>query len=232
MIAVVDACYFFRREKISQNIHKIIVPSSVERELLAEDTKDHFYTYKYMIEIRDPTDEYVAMVASKIKDKHFRLSDPDIDIVALTLELQNELSNVWIDPSNIKEIEEVVCLTTDNGIINALKLFNLRNEEQERKEFRLRCYACYSLFKEHVDFCKKCGHNTITRVTVLIDENNNEKVLLKKNFSYKNKTKKLFDERGVELRSMDQREYIQHTTKMNRGRKQKDFNLPSMLGDI
>ncbi|KAF9763616.1 RNA-binding protein NOB1 [Nosema granulosis] len=230
MIAVVDACYFFRREKIDQKITKILIPSSIEREMLAEETKDHFYTYKYMIEIRDPTDEFTNFVRNKIKDRHFGLSNPDIDVVALTLELQNELSNVWIDPSNFKEIEEVVCLTTDNGIKNALKLFDLGNEALERREFRLRCYACFSMFKEHVDFCKKCGLSTITRVSVLIDENNNEKVLLKKKYSFRPKV--LVDERGVELRSADQREYIQHKTKLNRNKKSKEYSLPSMLGDI
>lgn len=232
MIAVVDACYFFRREKIDQKITKIIVPSAVERELLVEETKDHYYTYKYMIEIRDPAQEFIDFVHKRIQDKHFGLSGPDIEVVALTLELQNELSNVWIDPSNIKDIDEVVCLTTDNGIKNALKLFDLGNEVLQRKEFRLRCYACFSIFKEHVDFCKKCGLNTITRVSVLIDENNNETVLLKKKFSFKNKAKVLVDERGVELKSLDQREYVQYTEKMSRSRKKKDMTLPSMLGDI
>ena len=68
------------------------------------------------------------------------------------------------------------CLSKDNAV------FNLVNDTSyQDKKFKLRCYACTAMYDAHVDFCKHCGYNTITRVSV-VNEDGKEKILFKKNY--------------------------------------------------
>lgn len=229
MIAIVDTCYFLKRGPFNQSITKLFVTSSVIKELKNEESKEYFNLYKYMIEIREPSEKYIKFVQEYICKKMLNLSYTDIEIVALTIEINEVYSCTWIDSTNINSIEEVICLTMDNGIKQCLRYLNLYDDINfASKIYKLRCFGCFSMYDEKLDFCKKCGLNTLTRVSVLQNENNNGTVLLKKNYKFKPKI--LLDKKGVELKSLDQREYI-HFLK-TKGYKSKNKNLMKMLGDI
>lgn len=229
MIAVVDTCYFLNRGSFNKNTSKIFIPQSIKRELLNEESREHYNLYKYMIEIREPSESYIRQIEELNIKKLYNLSIPDIELVALTVELHDIYSNTWIDSTNINSIEEVVCLTLDNGVRQCLRYLGLYSDKNfETKMFKMRCFTCFSIFDDKIDFCKKCGHNTVTRVSVLTDENNKQKVLLKK--SYKFTPKKLYDTKGVELKSSGQREY-EHFIK-TKGFKTKKNTLTDVLGDL
>lgn len=229
MIAVVDTCYFLRRGSINQNIKKIYIPNSVKKELINEQSLEYYNLYKYMIEIKNPSESYVNYISLINKKMHLNLSNADIDIVALTLELHEIFCSTWVDTTNLNELDEVVCLTLDNGIKQCLKHLDIYNDDKFiSKIYKMRCFACFAMYDEKLDFCKKCGMNTITRVSVVLDENNKEKVLLKK--GYKFIPKVLYDKKGVELKSSGQREY-EHYIK-SKGYKVKKNTLTNVLGDL
>lgn len=109
----------------------------------------------------------------------------------------------------------------DNGVKNALNLFGLLNDTNyQDKVFKLRCYSCNKMYDHHVDFCSSCGYNTITRVSVII-EDGKEKILLKNNYVYRKK-KPLKDRKGVELIAADQKEYIEYLNTKKRQEKSKN----------
>lgn len=229
MIGIVDTCYFLKRGPFNQSIKKLFVSSLVVKELKNEESKEYFNLHRYMIEIREPLDKYIEFVQDFLSKKMLNLSYTDIVVVALTIEINEIYSSTWIDSTNINNIEEVVCLTMDNGIKQCLRYLNLYDDLTfSSKIYKLRCFGCFSMYEEKLDFCKKCGLNTLTRVSVVQNENNNGKILLKKNYKFKPKV--LIDKKGVELKSIDQREYI-HFLK-TKGYKCKKKNLTKMLGDI
>ncbi|KAI5150173.1 hypothetical protein ENBRE01_1339 [Enteropsectra breve] len=205
MKAVIDANYIFGRDIPSIEISKGFITQAVRNEIKDKASNEYYDFYSFQIEIRDPQEKYVQMVRDEIKNKHYGVSSADISVIALTLELNDEISNEWLGPDNTQDAEEVVCLSKDNGIKSALGLFGLNDDpEFENKTYKLRCFTCYKVYDTHVDFCKRCGYGTITRVSVL-GEGENERILLKKNFRMKPKILKDF--RGVEIKSEDQREY-------------------------
>lgn len=214
MKAVIDANYFINKEFPVQDINEGYIPSSVEQELKDKLTKEFYELYSFKISVRDPKEEYITEVQESIKDKHFGLSLADIDVVALTLELSDEIESVWIDEHNMNSSQKLLCLTKDNGIKSALVALNLYNDPDfQARKFKLRCFTCYTTYDTKVDFCRKCGYNTLTRVTVL-GKGPNEVICLKANYKFKPKVLK--DERGIILQSADQREYIQYKEKQLR----------------
>ncbi|KAK6090406.1 hypothetical protein P3W45_000503 [Vairimorpha bombi] len=229
MIAVVDTCYFLNRGSFSSTITKIFIPHSIKREMLNDESREHYNLHQYMIEIREPSESYIRQIEDLNEKLMLNLSSPDIEVVALTVELYDIYSNTWIDSTNINEVEDVFCLTMDNGVRQCLRYLGLYNDKKfETRRYKMRCFACFSVFDERLDFCKKCGLNTVTRVSVVTDENNNEKILLRKNYKFKPKT--LYDNKGVELRSSGQREY-EHFMK-TKGFKNKKKALTDVLGDL
>jgi RNA-binding protein NOB1 len=96
----------------------------------------------------------------------------------------------WITPGNINNVKknfggevleeqevEVACITTDFAMQNVLKQMGLNVTAldgrviKHMRTFILRCYTCY---KTTVDatkiFCPKCGHKTLKRVAVSVNE--------------------------------------------------------------
>ena len=96
----------------------------------------------------------------------------------------------WITPSNVNRakkqvnselIEEkhvkVACMTTDFAMQNVLKQMNLNVAAldgrmiKQLRTFILRCYACFKTTSVMTKkFCPKCGHNTLKKVAVSLDE--------------------------------------------------------------
>lgn len=208
MKVVLDANYIINKEIPTQKITEAFIPNSVFNEIKDKNSQDYLSLFSFMITPRDPQAKYIAMVSSKIKDSLLYLSETDKEVVALTLELIDEQNSTWIGIDNIKDIQKIECLSKDNGVRNALNLFGSLNDDMyANKVFKLRCYSCYTMYDTHVDFCKNCGYNTITRVSV-IQENGVDKILLKKNYTYKSKTLK--DKDGNLILAEDQKEYIRY----------------------
>ncbi|KAM0671898.1 hypothetical protein CWI42_040350 [Ordospora colligata] len=213
MLAVIDTGYILERHIPIEKITKGYITSSVKTELKNAQSRMYIDLFSFMIETRDPSDEYIAKVNEYLKSTVSNLSATDVDVVALTLELMDEMSSQWLGPGSLNSID-VCCLTHDNGIKNALAHYgSYEDRDFSRRTYKTRCYACYSVFSECMDFCKNCGHSTLTKVSVG-NANGKEVLYFKKDYKYKPKV--IRDNNGIELRSIDQREYIHHQKMMKR----------------
>lgn len=186
----------------------------MERELRDRHTQEFRDFCAFKLTVRDPKERYVAEVNDAVRDKHYGISAPDVDVAALMLELSDAMSDTWIDPSNVDSVETLCCLTKDNGIKSALALFGLYDDPAFlAKTYRLRCFGCYAVYDREVDFCRKCGYDTITRVTV-VGEGSAERMMFSKNFRYRPRV--LRDRSGVVIRTEDQKEYGRYVRERER----------------
>jgi RNA-binding protein NOB1 len=96
----------------------------------------------------------------------------------------------WITPSNIQNVKknfgadvledvevEVACITTDFAMQNVLKQMGLSITSLDGRviknvrTFILRCYTCFKTTSNMMKvFCPKCGHKTLKRVSVSVNE--------------------------------------------------------------
>lgn len=96
----------------------------------------------------------------------------------------------WITPSNISNVKknfgsevledtevEVACITTDFAMQNVLKQMGLNVTAldgriiKHMRTFILRCYTCFKTTADATKiFCPKCGHKTLKRVAVSVNE--------------------------------------------------------------
>lgn len=96
----------------------------------------------------------------------------------------------WITPGNISNVKknfggevleeqevEVACITTDFAMQNVLKQMGLNVTAldgrviKHMRTFILRCYTCFKTTTDATKiFCPKCGHKTLKRVAVSINE--------------------------------------------------------------
>lgn len=214
MLIVLDANNIIERNIPEDgNIH-IYTTNSVIEEIKDVQTRAYLESRLFQLTIRDPTEEYIRQVSESIMKKFLYLSRTDIEVVALTLQLTYEMEDEWIDHTNMNQDKTVRCNSKDNGVRNALNVLNLLNEHSyTEKKFKLRCYACFQIYDHHVDFCKACGYNTITRVTV-VETEEGEKLMLKRNYKIRSKVLKTHE--GVEVISEDQKEYSQFVRQRER----------------
>ncbi|KAM0680705.1 Nin1 binding protein [Glugoides intestinalis] len=224
MIIVLDANNIIERDIPEDGDIEMYTTKSVIDEIKDEETRQYLDSRLFQLTIREPLEEYVIQVSESIKNKLLYLSKTDIEVVALTLELTYEMEEEWIDHMNMNKDKTVRCNSKDNGVRNALNGLNILNDHSyTMKKFKLRCYACFQVYDSHVDFCKACGYNTITRITV-IESADGEKLMFKKN--YKPRTKVLKTHAGVEIRTEDQKEYSQFVRQRERiTRQSNQFNI-------
>lgn len=96
----------------------------------------------------------------------------------------------WITPGNISNVKknfgaevleekeaEVACITTDFAMQNVLKQMGLNVTSldgriiKHMRTFILRCYTCYKTTTDATKiFCPKCGHKTLKRVAVSVND--------------------------------------------------------------
>ena len=96
----------------------------------------------------------------------------------------------WITPGNINNVKknfgaevleekevEVACITTDFAMQNVLKQMGLNVTSldgriiKHMRTFILRCYSCYKTTSDATKiFCPKCGHKTLKRVAVSVND--------------------------------------------------------------
>lgn len=107
-------------------------------------------------------------------------------------ESEEDDESSWITPSNIEEMKSacgkdvteevdqarVACMSTDFAVQNVLKQFNLNIAAldgrliKQMRTYILRCYACFKTTSIMTKlFCPNCGHKTLKRVAVSMDEN-------------------------------------------------------------
>lgn len=212
MRAVIDANYLIDRDVPFAGITAAYIPESVEAELRDRATAEYYRLYSFAVHVRRPSASYVAEVAEAVENRHFGVSSADIDVVALMLELSDEAGAEWVGEESLGRDTGLVCLTRDNGVRSALALFGLCGDPGfEARRYMLRCFGCYEMYDHAVDFCRKCGHNTVTRVAVVGDDN---RVLLSKHFRFRPRV--LRDSRGTVIRSEDQREYARYRAEQKR----------------
>lgn len=217
MIVVLDANNVIQREIPAHGNEKTYITDSVIKEIKDRESLEYLESHLFHIAVREPKDEYVQQVSKAVEGSLLYLSEADVSVVALTLELTEELAEEWIGADNIGSGRAVKCISKDNGVRNALNKLELLNDAMYfEKKFKLRCYACSEMYDSHVDFCKICGYNTITRVTV-VDTGDGERVLLKKDYMPRRKVLK--GPGGVEILSADQKEYTKLVRQRERARK-------------
>lgn len=109
--------------------------------------------------------------------------------------------------------EPPVCLTNDMTLLHLLARLGIRTEIsaedrelREQQTFVQRCYACEEVYEgtDKVEFCRKCGYPTITRVSCSKTEQGIV-LHLKKGFVH---TPRIVKHRGQEIRTADQWERI------------------------
>lgn len=106
-------------------------------------------------------------------------------------ESEEDDESSWITPSNIEEMKSacgkevteedqarVACMSTDFAVQNVLKQINLNIAAldgrliKQMRTYILRCYACFKTTSIMTKlFCPNCGHKTLKRVAVSMDEN-------------------------------------------------------------
>lgn len=104
----------------------------------------------------------------------------------------------WITPSNVKVVKRemskdireakpvaVACMSTDFSVQNVCKQIGLNLSAidgrviREARTFILRCYTCFrTTTLVHKIFCPKCGHKTLKRCAVSIDEHGQQTIHL------------------------------------------------------
>lgn len=211
MIGVLDTSYLINNKIIPSNITKLYTTDSVISEFKHIKSLELLNNLNIPIEKTFIENSYIKIVNGINFEKNLKLSIPDIEIVALTLQL-SENNTFWITKENIEKVDDnkIICLTEDNGMKMALKLLGLsflRDNSFNLRIYKYRCFACFKMYDEVKIFCKNCGHSTVTRISLRRNENGKYVCNFKKNYKYKENVLK--DKKGKLIQSQDDRRYLQ-----------------------
>lgn len=215
-IAVLDAAIFINKEYITANKH--ITTQAVFDEIKDRESLDFLQSHFMDLTIRNPSEKYISKVQAKCTEMNSNMSLNDIGLVALTLELSEELSMEWITLDNYKMT--IRCHTHDNGVKSLLKAFYLGEYSLNERIYKYRCFTCFKIYEEPKDFCRSCGYKTITRVAIR-KEGDKEIVCLKKDYVQKEKSIK--DKNGKEIICEDTTEYQKYKKYMRRKQREEGF---------
>lgn len=223
MIAVIDANVFISGKLDYYKYDTGYTTSAVWKEIKDAGARRAAEINSYRIQIKDPSPVFVKEVVEFLRGKHLLLSEADVSIVALSIELKSQSFDVWITPNETKD--SIICLTEDNALLQALSHFDiLSNKYTQQRTYKIRCYACFALYDDYMDFCKKCGYQTLTRVSVTQD-GDNIKLHLKKNFKPRNRVLKV---NGRIVMSADQKEYKIYQKDQKKKKKQLERALSNL----
>ncbi|XP_023944084.2 RNA-binding protein NOB1 [Bicyclus anynana] len=136
------------------------------------------------MDLRDDedVDNYIAKVSDNDEESESEESDSD--------------DGEWITPSNLKEKKkelddgvfeeknvEVACITSDFAMQNVLKQIGLNVTSidgrviRQLRTFIFRCTTCFKTTSIMTKlFCPKCGHATLKKVSVSVDEHGNQHI--------------------------------------------------------
>jgi endoribonuclease Nob1 len=120
-----------------------------------QDYRNFQYLKEKGLKIIKPEKKYVKEIktnSEKLGEKN-RVSEPDIELLALGLQLKNDKYNVIIltDDFSIQNIAEHLKIKYQN--INQRRI-------KEKFKWETRCQGCGKKFKKDVDICPVCGTET------------------------------------------------------------------------
>ncbi|KYK21603.1 nucleic acid-binding protein [Thermoplasmatales archaeon SG8-52-2] len=155
---VLDTSAILSGKPINLNDSEIVTTFSVSKELSpgGQDYKNFQYLKEKGLNILTPNKETI----NKVKDFSLktgdinRLSDTDIEILALALDLKKEKNC------------DIIILTDDYSIQNVADGLNLKFETinqigiTKRFKWVYRCRGCGKIFKDSIKICPICGTET------------------------------------------------------------------------
>ncbi|EPR79059.1 NOB1-domain containing protein [Spraguea lophii 42_110] len=206
-IFIIDTCAIINHHL--NNITKGYTTKLVIEEIKSMDALLYYKSIESKIEIVPVEEKYILEVMKVVDEHNILVGDTDISVIALTLQKSIEadkLKDCWISKYNMDKVNKfnnVKCLSTDYGVVSALKALSLVNGNLD-KEYKMRCYTCYKIYDKKIDFCSKCGYNTITRVSVRQDKNG---IVPNLKYNYRYNRKEMKDKHGNIIKSTDQKEY-------------------------
>lgn len=216
MFAVIDTNFFINGKIHEHKYEHAFITTKILEEIRDNNTRSLYNLNSFRIEIRDPHENFTMKVTKYAEEKNLLLSDADISFVALCLEIQESLFDMWISSSSTG----LMGLSDDSDVLRALSHFNIpSNREVNPSSYIFRCYGCFKLYENRKDFCDMCGYPTITRVRV---SKEGDKTILHLKKNYKPTRKIIRDERGREIKSADSKEY--YCLLKKKERKQRKIN--------
>jgi UPF0271 protein len=155
---VLDTSAILSGKTINLNDSEIVTTSGVSNELSpgGQDYKNFQYLKEKGMNILTPSKDAMNKVKDfslKTGDRN-RLSDTDIEILALALDLKK------------KKNFEIIILTDDYSIQNVAEGLNLKFEAinqlgiTKRFKWVYRCRGCGKIFKDSIKICPICGTET------------------------------------------------------------------------
>lgn len=137
------------------------------------------------------SDSEANQILVSVKDKTENNENSDEETDSEESESEEDDGSSWITPSNLIEMSNactqgmveatkarVACMSTDFAVQNVLKQINLNVAAldgriiKQMRTYILRCYACFKTTSIMTKvFCPNCGHKTLKRVAVSMDEN-------------------------------------------------------------
>jgi endoribonuclease Nob1 len=155
---IIDTSAILSGKPINLIKSEIFTTSSVSNEISpgGHDYQNFQYLMEKGLKILTPNKKSIHNVKEsslKTGDKG-RLSDTDIEILALALELKE------------KNNDEIIILTDDYSIQNVADSLNIKYETMNQagitKRFKwvFRCRGCGKIFKESIKICPICGSET------------------------------------------------------------------------
>jgi UPF0271 protein len=155
---VIDTSAILSGKPINLSGSEIVTTPSVSNELSpgGQDYQNFQYLKEKGLDIIKPNKKAINQIkesSAKTGDRS-RLSDTDIEILALALELKR------------KNKYEIIILTDDYSIQNVADSLNIRfeaiNQAGITKRFKwdYRCRGCGKIFKDSIKICPICGTET------------------------------------------------------------------------
>ncbi|KAG7197067.1 hypothetical protein KM043_015655 [Ampulex compressa] len=130
------------------------------------------------------------------KNENNSADSANYDVTSEDDDNYDEDYNGWITPSNFSKVKKeidpvyleekpvlVACLTMDFAMQNVLKQIGLNvvtldgKVIKQMRTFIFRCYACFKTTSIMTKvFCPHCGHKTLKKVSVSVDEDGKQKI--------------------------------------------------------
>lgn len=131
---------------------------SAIKELKSQISKNIFDMFKSQnkVTLLDPGKKQIEIVIDTInKIGQLSLSDPDIDILAIALQLN--------------ESENIIIYSDDYGLRNVAHQLKLQSSGVKTsggdslRKYKYTCKACSASYNQKIDECTTCGHNSFSR---------------------------------------------------------------------
>lgn len=227
-------------------------PETIVEKPEAEVNTLHINNSNNKIQIEGDDDDLATDIANKIKNMELKDVDDIMTKVSESDEEETESEEEsdsdggdWITPKNLAEKKkeadmgeleakpaEVACITSDFAMQNVLKQINLNITSidgriiRQLRTFIFRCTTCFKTTSVMTKlFCPKCGHATLKKVAVSIDDDGNQHIHIngKKPLTARGKRFSLPTPKGGQhfqypILSEDQHIHKRFATKMGRSK--------------